>query len=122
MACESQGQTQRAQEQRPTRFHLFALPLLARQRTALQQGDVPIQRGLLAFRAVDLVQLSGNDIFAVLLDQGRKGFGVQLTSRYAETSRKLLGRLKNTIRDGDGGFHSASITRVIPASSHPSEG
>jgi len=99
---------------RPTRPHPFELPLLARKRLILERGKLFVQLGALSFGPVDFVKRGRFQVFAMLLDEGRHCFGVELAPGDAKPSRKLLSRLEDWRRDRYGSFHVWSITRVIP--------
>src|SRR3990172_1850124 len=115
MACEVQVRNPRAPARTPTRPHRAALPPLARYGPALKQRNRGIQRRFLAVGAVDLIELRGDHVFTVLLDEGCEGPGVKLAARYAQAQRQFFGGLENAVRDGDCGLHVCSITQVIPA-------
>ncbi len=82
----------------------------------LECGEPGIERRAFFIGAVNFIEAGRDQVSTVLLDKFHKRLGVKLASGHPQTSRKLLGGAKNPIGDGDGGFHTISITLVIPES------
>lgn len=83
----------------PTRPRLGALLLLAKERSALEHGGRAIERGLFTTRPVNLVELRGDQIFTMPLNERSERLCVKLASGYTQAYRQFFGGLKYSIRN-----------------------
>ena len=64
--------------------------------------------------SVDTIELLADDLVAVFLEVPANRAAVELAARNTQSIGETLGCLEQAVGYGDGGFHTESITVVIP--------